>query len=777
MRKNSTPSRRGKAAYGVLAALLAATSLPAMAQDETPTVQAGNLGGSEITVDGRLDEPAWQNAGVIQDLTQQSPHPGEPTDYHTKVLLLRDGHTLYIGLRCEDPNIGTSAVHTMVRDGWQGNDDNVLFMLDTFGTKRFAYVFRVNSAGAMADGLQSPTPAINSNDGVDYNWDGIWQAEVTRDEHGWTAEIAIDTRSLQFTTGITRWGFNVSRNVPRVLLTLDWAGTTLDSSVYQLQREGTLAGVEDMEQGKGLDFQPYALAKYRTDKGSTSNTGFDLKYNFNPSLAGLFTYHTDFAEAEADQQQINTTRFPLFFPEKRQFFLQGSNLLSFGYNLGTTFIPFNSRTVGLLNGQQVPLDEGVKLIGQSEAGSMALLDTQMAGHGVVVIPGDPASKPPVPDILNDSTNLFVGRGTYNLDPQLQVGTLVTSGDPTGLGSDTFVGTDATWKTSTFQGDKNLNLAAWAAHSSGDASNGLSTTGNPNGYGVDLEYPNDLWYAHAQYSKFGEDLTTSLGFLPRPGTRHNIEELSYQPRPAADSWFNWVHRFWFYGHYTEDDSFGPALPGVKQGKQSSEWFLSPQMLTQSGWYWEFDVYQDYDSPTQPFSVVNNDGASVDIPAGEYTYNRRRIVFNSPQSEAVWWQVIASQGTFYAGTATHPSVTVNWNTPSGRLVLQATQEWLFYYQPQYLNGATKPDHGVARLSTLTGTYSFTLDLYLSTQMQYDQDVENGVSYNVRLRWIVEGASNIYLVLNHGLVTETTGTSGSAVPAPGNEVIVKVQWDFRN
>ncbi|HEX7965835.1 MAG TPA: DUF5916 domain-containing protein [Gammaproteobacteria bacterium] len=738
MQRNPTPSRRGKAASGVLAVLLAGLCLPALAQDEVPEVQAGHVDGSAISVDGRLDEAAWSQAGVIPDITQQSPHPGEPTPYHTKVLLLRDDHTLYIGLRCEDPDPSRSISHTLVRDGWQGDDDNVLFMLDTFGTHRFAYVFRVNAAGAMADGLQSPTPAINSNDGVDYNWDGIWDTVVTRDEHGWTAEIAIDTRSLQFTDGLTRWGFNLARNVPRDLLTLDWSGTTLDSSVYQLQREGLLTGMQGMQQGKGLDFQPYGLAKYQTGKGTTSNTGFDLKYNFNPALAGLFTYHTDFAEADADQQQINTTRFPLFFPEKRQFFLQGSNLLSFGYNLGTTFIPFNSRTIGLVDGEQVSLDEGVKLIGQSDSGSLALLDTQM---------GDSA--------VSQGTNLFVGRGTYNLDPELQLGTLVTHGDPTGLDSNTFVGTDATWKTSTFQGDKNLNFAGWLGHSSGDL-----PTGNTNGFGVDAEYPNDLWYAHVQYSQFGEALDPALGFLPRPGTRHYMNELGYQPRPAKDSVFNWVHRFWFYGHYSEDDGFGPN----GGGKQSSEWFFSPEMLTEGGWYWEADVYQTYDAPAFPFEIV----PGVTVPAGQYTWNRRRVQFNSPTSQAFWWRFIDSQGTFYAGTAHHPLVEAHWSTPSGRLVLSASQEWLFYYSPQ--------GDGSTRLTTFTGTYAFTPTFYVSTQMQYNNDVVNGVSYNTRLRWIVGGASNIYLVFNHGLVTETDGL-GQPVVASGNVVIFKVQWDFRN
>ena len=743
MHKDPVPRRRGKAAYGILVALLAGLSLPVHAEDENPTVEAGHLApGETITLDGHLDEPAWQHAGVIQDLTQQSPKPGEPTPYHTKVLLLRDGHTLYIGLVCDDPDPSKAATHTLVRDGNQGNDDNVLFMLDTFGTKRFAYVFQVNASGAMADGLQSPTPAINSNNGVDYNWDGIWQAVVTRDAHSWTAEIAIDTRSLQFTTGLTRWGFNVSRNIPRDLLTLDWSGVTLDSSVFQLTREGTLTGVQGMEQGKGLDFQPYGLAKYQTGSGTTSNTGFDLKYNFNPSLAGLFSYHTDFAEAEADQQQVNTGRFPLFFPEKRQFFLQGSNLFSFTYNQGTNFIPFNSRSIGLVNGLAVPVNEGMKLIGQSDQGSLALLDTQMAGSG---------------DAQTDATNLFAGRGTYNLDKELQLGTLVTHGDPTGMNSNTFVGTDATWKTSSFQGDKNLNIAAWGAHSSGDIPGG-----NPNGYGLDVEYPNDLWYIHEQYSQYGNGLDPALGFLPRPGTRYYISELNYQPRPAADSWFNWVHRFWFYGHYWEYDGFG-GEPQDQRGKQSTEWFFSPEMLTQSGWYWETDVYRDFDRPTQAFDLVPN----VSVPAGPYTWNRWRVQFNSPNSQPLWWEFIDSIGTYYAGTAHHPLVQVNWNTPSGRLVLSAQQEWFFYYAPQ--------GSGVTRLSTLTGTYSFTPNLYITTQVQYNNGIP-GVSSNTQLRWIVEDASNIFLVWNHGVVTESTGL-GTPVQATGNELILKVQWDLRN
>ncbi|MGH8370334.1 MAG: DUF5916 domain-containing protein, partial [Gammaproteobacteria bacterium] len=507
---------------------LASCHLNAVRADASiPTVTA-QTAISPITLDGKLDEPAWQHAGVIEDLIQQSPHPGTPTPYHTRILLLHDGHILYIGVIADDPDPAKIATHTLVRDGDQSNDDYVGFVIDSFGTRRVAYVFQINAAGAMADGLLSPTPSNNniygnsSNNGVDYNWDGIWTAKVHRTSHGWTAEIAIDTRSLQFGSHVGNWGFNATRYVPRDLLTFNWSGTTLDSSVLNLQREGSLGGVQDMQQGRGWDFQPYGLARHQTGGGSTSNAGFDLKYNFNPSLAGLLTYHTDFAEAEADQQQINDGRFPLIFPEKRQFFLQGSNLFSFGYNLSGFFgfSPYYSRTIGLVNGQQVPLDEGVKLIGQSSTGSLALLDTQMAATTV-----------------SQATNLFAGRGTWNPDQNLQVGALVTHGDPSGTSDNTFTGTDLLWKTASFDGDKNLNLSAWAGHSSGDL-----PAGNASGYGFGVEYPNDLWYADAQFNQFGDALDPGIGLLQRPGTRQYDVQATYKPRPPAGSTFDWVHQF-------------------------------------------------------------------------------------------------------------------------------------------------------------------------------------------------------------------------------------------
>jgi hypothetical protein len=560
---------------------------------------------------------------------------------------------------------------------------------------------------------------------------------MSRAAGGWTAEIAIDTRSLQFGDQAAAWGFNISRYVPRALLTVIWSGITLDTSIVNLQREGELQGMQGMQQGSGLDFKPYGIAKQQTGQGDTSKAGFDLDYAFTPELAGLLTYHTDFAEAEADQQQINTTRFALSFPEKRQFFLEGSNLFSFGYKLSGSFIPYYSRTIGLTSGLPVPLDEGVKLIGQGDAGSLAILDTHM---------GDA-------DGVARSTNLFAGRATYNLDPNLLLGVLVTRGDPTGLVDNSFVGSDVTWKTASFNGDKNLNLSAWGGHSSGDLG-----PGNAGGYGLGLEYPNDLWYFDATYNQFGDALDPGIGFLPRPGTRQDFTELTYGPRPGADSRFNWVSKFLWDFHYSETDGLGP----MDGGKQSSEWWFSPAMITKGGYYLAFSFAKDTDAPQQAFNLASN----VVIPAGQYDWYREGVTYHTPYSLPLVVLFSGTVGTYYSGNEQVPMLQVNWNLPSGELQLNASHEVVYGYM------AT--GDFVTRLSSVGATYSFTPDLYISTLAQYATGIP-GVSFNTRLRWIVGGASNIYLVWNRGLVDETNGLSQPVV-APGNEVILKVQWDFR-
>ncbi|MGH8279661.1 MAG: DUF5916 domain-containing protein [Gammaproteobacteria bacterium] len=689
-----------------------------------------------LTLDGRLDNPAWRKAGVIE-LTQQSPDPGQPTPFHTQVLLLHGAHTLYIGFICDDPDPAKISTTTLLRDSGLMNDDSVTVVLDTFDSQRSAYVFQVNAAGAMTDGLLPPSSNGSPYGAVDTNWNGIWQAAVHRNANGWTAVMAIDLRSLQFKTGAPAWGFNVSRNVPRKTMTLNWSGFTLNSSVYNLPREGQLMGLSGVSQQSGLEFRPYGLVKYRSNQGGTSKAGFDLKYNFSPDVAGLFTYNTDFSEAQPDQEQINTTRFALSFPETRQFFLEGSQLFTFGMDLtgnaGTLFIPYQSRSIGLLDGETVPLREGVKVLAQSDAGSFGLLGVHMSASNV-----------------SDAADLFVSRGAYNVTDNLQVGALVTHGEPTGTKNNTLMGTDALWKTSSFQGNKNLDLFAWTARSSDN----LNAPGSPSGYGFGLDYPNDLWIVRANMNVYGAALNPGLGFLPRPGTKQYYGELDYAPRPKSNTW-NWIQQFFWHGTYTEVD-------GIDGGKQSSEWHLYPNFNTVSGYYYEFDAYQEYDAPPQPFETY----PGVNIPAGQYLWNYYGLQFWTPQFHPFVVKLSDYWGGYYTGTMHHPKVQLNWNLFGGRLQLSTAQEQFFAYLPQ--------GNFTEHLSTLGATYSFTPNMYVTTLAQYSAAIP-GVSWYTQFHWIMDSASNIYLIWNRGLVTETTGL-GVPTFAPGNQLTFKVQWDFR-
>lgn len=728
---------RARHGIAVFAVLLAGVLLgyQAQAQNSSHTLAAGEIA-APLALDGKLDNPAWQHAGVIE-LTQQSPNPGQATPFHTKVLVLHDRHTLYIGFICTDPDPARISTTTLMRDGNLMNDDSVTVVLDTFDSQRTAYVFQVNAAGAMTDGLIAPTSSGLSYDAVDDSWNGIWQAVVRRNAHGWTAVMAIDLRALQFKPGAPAWGFNASRNVPRRTLILNWSGTTLDSSVYNLPREGLLTGLSSVSQRNSPEFRPYGLVKYQSGRGTGSKAGFDLKYNFSPSATGLFTYNTDFSEAQPDQEQINTTRFALSFPETREFFLEGSQLFTFGYDLngqtGSLFIPYQSRSIGLLDGQSVPLREGVKVLAQSAAGSLGLLGVHMGASNV-----------------SEPANLFVGRGTYNLGENLQLGALVTRGDPTGTQHNTLVGTDAVWKTSAFNGNKNLDLFAWTARSSDN----LNAAGSPGGYGFGLDYPNDLWLIRANMNVYGEALNPGLGFLPRPGTKQYYLELDYEPRPQSATW-NWIQQFFWHGDYYEVD-------GINGGKQSSEWRFYPNFNTVSGYYVEFDAYQDYDAPPQPFDIVPN----VIIPAGQYLWNYYGFQFWTPQFQPFVFKVMDYWGGYYTGTMHHPKIELNWNLFGGHVQLSASQEEFFAYLPQ----GNFQEH----LSTLGATYSFTPNLYITSLVQYSGAIP-GVSLYTQLHWIIDSASNIYVIWNRGLVSETNGL-GTPIVAPGNQLIVKVQWDFR-
>jgi len=698
----------------------------------SPVVTARPLEG-HIRLDGVLDEPAWRGAGVIDDLTQQEPHPGEPTPFHTRVLILVDDANLYIGFVCHDPEPHRIAVHTLQRDADMGGDDTVGIILGTFGDRRRGYFFRINAAGAREDGLISDRGRPSSD------WDGIWDAKTHRGRNGWTAEIRIPAQTLHFAAGRDRWGFNAEREVARKLLVLRWQGTTFDSQFYDLRRAGWLEGVGRLHQGEGLTVSPYGLTRTGTDFGTGGRIwggdfGGDVTYNLTPDLTGVLTVNTDFAETEVDTRRINLTRFPLFFPEKRTFFLEGSQLFSFGSGLGRDFIPFFSRRIGLYRSRQVPLRAGVKVLGQSGRWGVALLDTSL-GRTELTAPA----------------NLFAGRVTYDVNRHLTVGTIATNGDPDGIHRNRLIGVDALWKTSSFRGDKNLSFGTWVAGTGGDVPEGRRT-----GWGVDVEYPNDRWEGSVTYKEFGDGLDPALGFLPRPGTRWLELRGGFRPRPSGRV-FGWVRTFHFQCYFTR-------VAGLDGQTQSWRLFTAPfNAHAESGGHIETNIVPQFEHLDYPFEVAKG----VVIPPGDYHFVRFRSEAQS--SDRRPWRVGSTvwYGGFYDGSLIEWSSFAGWTSPGGHLQLWAEGE--------YDTGSLPEGDFIQRLWQARVVYAFTPDLALSSYTQYDS-VSRNLGMNNRLRWTITPGNDLYVVWNHGWQHPIGDIARLRLRPSDDHLVVKLRWTFR-
>jgi Domain of unknown function (DUF5916) len=723
--------RRKDTCRCLVVALVLSVATPAAAQPRSVAAATAVPAGA-VTLDGALDEAAWREAQVIV-LTQQEPQPGGPTPFVTEVRVLADGQHLYFGFTNSDPDPESAAVHTLQRDDDQEADDHVTVVLDTFGARRLGYWFQVNAGGARTDGL-------NVNDNTDDNWNGIWDAAVERTSSGWTAEIEISTQTIQFNSNLDAWGMNLGRYVARDQLSLRWAGITLDSDIFDLRRAGALRGIADLKQGLGFAVQPYALARHNSAPGAdqSGDLGADLKYSFTPQLEGILTINPDFAEADVEEGQVNLDRFSLFFPEKRPFFLEGSNLFEFGHglnigddgNLSTQFVPYFSRRIGLVDNQVVPIDVGAKMIGYAGDFSLGILSVETSDTDVA-----------------PATNLSVARAAYDVNDELRVGTLMTHGDPTGIADNTFAGFDAVWRTSEFQGDRNLTMAGWFGHSYGDLA-----PGQADGYGVSIEYPNDLWYAFVKANEFGDALDPSLGFLPRPGTRQYLGIALFRPRPQGGI-FDWVRQFEFGGEYIQVDD----LNGTPESKELA--ILPFRFTTESGYFFDPVLLADYERLDEPFTVA----PEVTIPAGEYHFNQLYIRGNTPESRPWVFSTDFGGGDFYTGTIKSASAEVEWTSPDGKLQLGVSNENNFGYLPQ--------GDFIIRLTQVEAAYSLTPDLALSTFVQHDS-INDKVGVNARLQWIIEPGRELFVVLNHGIEPQLADLNQA--PPTGNSVIVKLRWD---
>src|SRR6266850_376834 len=417
-------------------AIEAADLQPDRLTGESPVARARRTT-EAIRLDGRLDEADWQWAEPIGPLRQREPIENSEPSEETFVRVLYTDNALYVAVVCRDRSPQEIVSTQLTRDADLDVDDRVTIVLDPFFDHRNGFFFQVNPAGARADGQVS-----NNSETLSRDWDGIWNAAARITDEGWIAEIEIPFKTLRFKPGQSVWGFNVERQIKRRQEIDRWAAPRQNIWIGNLAEAGRLEGLDGVRQGLGLDVRPY-LSGGEENSGRKFTGGLDIFQNITPNLNAAVTVNTDFAETEADIRQVNLTRFPLFFPEKRTFFLEGAGVFDIAGLANTTDIrPFFTRRIGIhgnedIGGGQVPIGLGAKLVGRQSDYNIGVLDVETRD---------------LPEASLRRQNLFAARVSRNLFEQSWIGAIVTNGNPDGIGSNNLLGADARFATSKFRGD-------------------------------------------------------------------------------------------------------------------------------------------------------------------------------------------------------------------------------------------------------------------------------------------------------------------------------------
>ena len=712
-----------------LAALAAVVWTAAAAHAQEPqdhTIRAGALNG-HISVDGVLDEPAWSGADVADGFTQADPSEGAPPSGATRVRVLAGPKALLIGIECDDPEPTRIVSFSKQRDPQLRQEDHVRVVLGTFLDGRSGYVFAVNPGGARYDALIEP-----GGESDNANWDGIWEAATRRTERGWAVELLIPIETLSFKPELREWHFNVERRIQRLLETDRWAAAGRQFQVTQTSRAGLLTGLPEFALGLGLTLRPSV-----TSGGGIPAPGEPVDGDFQPSLdltkrlganvLASLTVNTDFAESEVDTRRTNLTRFPLFFPEKRTFFLEGADIFSFGLGLNEDVIPYFSRRIGLVSGREIPIIAGGKLNGRTG---------QTNFGGLVVGTNDKRG------VVADENVMAVGRVKQNLWRESWVGGIATVGDPLGRSGSWLGGLDFTYATSHLRGDKNFLVGVWGLATDRD---GLGRDRTAHGFKID--YPNDLWDIALTYKRIGRDFDPSVGFVPRPAVHLINGQINNSTRIANGPLQRLFHEFM------------PSLATDLHGKwESYRVFMAPiNWRFRSGDRLEFNV-----NPTGERLVEPSEIAGVTIAPGAYHWKRYRFELGTAQKRRLYSQVTWWFGGFYDGRLSQFQWTGAWN-PTPVLTIEFTGE----------RDIGRDLSAGDFTQTVVGTrarINFSPDLNIASYVQYDTETKS-VGVNTRLRWTFRPVGDLFIVYNHNVRDILDRWQ-----LDSNQLLVKLQYAFR-
>ncbi|MBI2821948.1 MAG: carbohydrate binding family 9 domain-containing protein [Acidobacteria bacterium] len=667
---------------------------------ESKVMTAVRVENGRIRIDGELDEPEWNLAERISDFVQHEPKTGQPATERTEVRLLYDDHNLYVGVYCFD-SMGSKGivVNSLAKDFPPFDTDHFLTIVDTFDDNRNGFFFNTNPAGARKDEETSRDGADNNRD-----WDGIWYVKSKVTESGWQAEKAIPFKTLRFRNQEEQvWGINFQRNIRRKNEMVHWSLVPRPYRIARVSQAGTLRGISGVRPGLNLYLKPYVTAPVARRRGDdvdfTPDLGMDVKYALSSQLALDATANTDFSQVEADNQQINLTRFSLFFPEKREFFLENATIFTLGpfaaQGGSRDLIPFFTRRIGISGGQIVPILGGARLTGRVGDYRLGLLSIQV---------DDTQGSP--------SANFSTFRLRRNILRRSDMGVLLVNKHESGGRFNR-----------TYGGDANFNFFNFL-----DITSFLLKTGTPELSGQDTAGHLGVGWADPRltlkgsYLSIGKHFNPEVGFVPRTAIRKSTAEAAVRLRPE--------------GRFASVRQLEPSgsIEYVTNPQNELETRIVESRLTttfQNGGVIWLGFQSAFERLAEPFRIRPGHV----LPPGDYGFDDYTLSLTSDRSRMLSGEFTMSRGEFYSGEK--DSYRVGGRLQVGPRIL-ADLTWS-RDDVRLRSG----DFQTRLLSSRLG-YAFGPNMSLNALIQYNSDLRE-VSSNIRFNFTYKPLSDFYLVYN--------------------------------
>ena len=709
-----------------------------------------------LRIDGQLDEAVYDRVESMSDFIQNDPVEGAPASEKTEVWLLFDDDQVYVVARCWESRPDRVIASEMRRDNTRiVRDDNFAWSFDTFYSRRNGVLFEVSAVGGRLD-----AEVVNESQ-INLDWNPVYDVAVGRFEGGWTMETALPFKSLRYPgAGPQIWGFqarrvNRWRNESSYLTPLSAAQSLRGH--FRASLAATLVGIDAPEASRLVEVKPYVIGDVTTDasSGTTANdpggdVGLDVKVGVTQGLTADFTANPDFAQVEADEQQINLTRFNLFFPEKREFFLENQGMFSFGggstsgrlAGVSDTPILFYSRRIGLHQTREVPLRAGGRLTGRAGLWTLGALNIHAGAlpfdDGAPADPLDPRAREDGPPEVRP-TNFTVLRAKRDVLRRSSVGAMFTgrSRHQLGDGSNAAYGVDGAFG---FYDDLNINTHWARTRTDGFAGDDTSYRGH-------LDYAGDRYGVQLEHLLIGEDFRPEVGFVRRRDMRRSFAEFRFSPRPASIAA---VRRFVGTGSLAYVENLGGQVETREAtGLFTVEWENSDQLTV--------SAIKSYEFLPLPFRIA----PGVTIPVAGYDFTNLRFGYNFGQQRRFSANVTAEHGSFYGGTKTTLGVSRGRVTITNQVSVEPSLSINWIDLPQ---GGFRTD-----LVGTRATWTMTPLMFASALVQYNSRLDQ-VSANIRFRWEYRPGSELFVVFNED---RNTGLDGMGrFPVLNNRAfIVKV------